>query len=112
MELIKVKPLSVNVCWKGKRTKTDKYRGYERLLMYVLLPKMMYVPEGKLQIYLEFGFSNIGSDFDNPVKSFIDILQKKYGFNDNRIYKGIIEKVKVKKGQEYIKFEITSYGNL
>ncbi len=112
MELIKIKPLSVNECWKGKRTKTDKYRAYGIELLLVFLPKMVFIPEGKLQIYIEFGFSNIGSDFDNPVKPFIDLLQKKYGFNDNRIYKGIIEKVKVKKGQEYIKFEITSYENL
>ncbi len=112
MELIKVKPLSVNECWKGKRYKTDKYRGYERLLMFVLLPKMLFIPEGKLQIYFKFGFSNIGSDWDNPVKAFQDILQKKYNFDDKRIYRAIVEKELVKKGQEYIKFEITSYENL
>ena len=109
MELIKIKPLSVNAVWKGKRYKTDKYQNYEKELFWALLPKTLFIPEGKLQIYLQWGFSNIGSDWDNPIKPFQDVLQMKYNFSDARIYKGIVEKVKVKKGEEYIKFEITSY---
>ena len=40
------------------------------------------------------------------IKNFVDILSKKYHFNDSLIYRGIIEKVIVPKGKEYIKFEI------
>jgi len=109
MELIKIKPLSVNECWKGRRSKTEKYKWYEMELLLSLLPKMMFIPEGKLQIYLKFGFSNISADWDNPIKPFQDILQKKYGFDDKRIYRGIAEKEKVKKGDEYIQFEITRF---
>jgi len=40
------------------------------------------------------------------MKLFIDILQKKYLFNDNRIYKATIYKEIVKKGKEFIEFDI------
>ena len=109
MELIKIKPLSVNECWKGTRKKTDKYKWYEMELLLSLLPKMMFIPEGKLQIYLEFGVSSRGFDYDNAIKPFQDILQKKYGFDDNKIYMAFINKKIVKKGEEYIKFEILAY---
>ena len=102
MVKINIKPLSVNQCFQGKRYKTHKYKSYETELMLVLLPKMMYIPEGKLQIYLKFGFSSKASDWDNPVKPFQDILQKKYGFDDKRIFKAIVEKELVKKGDEYV----------
>ena len=48
---------------------------------------------------------------DNPIKPFTDCLQKKYGFNDNRIIEAHIKKVKVKKGEEYIKFELRELEN-
>ena len=38
--------------------------------------------------------------------SFIDGLQDMYGFNDSQIYKLNLSKAIVKKGEEYIKFEI------
>ncbi len=31
-----IKPLSVNECWQGRRYKTDKYRSYEKQLLYTL----------------------------------------------------------------------------
>jgi Holliday junction resolvase RusA-like endonuclease len=71
-----------------------------------MLLRPLTVPEGDLFLSLEWGFSNAGSDFDNPVKPFTDCLQKKYNFNDNRIIESHIKKVKVKKGDEYINFEL------
>ena len=85
----------------------DKYKAFERGLLY-LLPAMK-IPYQKLQLNLEFGFSNRGSDLDNPVKMVQDILSKKYGFNDNLIFRIILDKVIVKKGDEYIKFEIIEH---
>lgn len=72
-----------------------------------MLPKMT-VPEGPLMIVFRFGFSNMGADFDNPLKPTIDCLSKKYKFNDNNIYEAHVQKVKVPKGQEYFEFEITA----
>lgn len=63
-------------------------------------------PDGPLYLKIVFGFSNKASDIDNPVKPFIDILQKKYKFNDKRIYCLQVDKKDVKKGEEYIYFRI------
>jgi Holliday junction resolvase RusA-like endonuclease len=101
---IKVKPLSVNQAWQGKRYKTKDYKVYEKEV-YFKLPHLN-IPDGQLEIYLEFGLSNKQADWDNPIKPFIDILQFKYGFDDKRIYAATVKKTIVKKGQEYIKFKI------
>lgn len=101
---INLKPLSVNEVWKGKRLKTDKYKIYERSLL-LLLPKIK-MPDPPFEIFYEFGFSNSLSDFDNPVKPFTDVLQKKYGINDRDIMKATITKTIVKVGKEFIKFKI------
>jgi Holliday junction resolvase RusA-like endonuclease len=102
---IKIKPLSVNDAWKGRRMKTDNYKRYERDLA-LLLPRNLKIPDGDLSIYLEWGFSSAASDWDNPIKPFQDILQKKYGFNDNRIFNATVKKIKVPKGSEYVIFDI------
>jgi Holliday junction resolvase RusA-like endonuclease len=104
---IDIKPLSVNEAWKGRRFKTPAYEKYERDVL-LLLPKIE-VPEGLMCIRLTFGFSSLGSDFDNAIKPFIDCMQKKYGFNDNRIKRAIIEVENVDKGDEFIEFELSDY---
>ena len=104
-----IKPLSVNQVWQGQRFKTPKYKRYERDIL-TILPKLI-IPQGKLELTLRFGFSSKLSDVDNPVKCFVDCLQKKYGFNDSRIYKITITKVDVKKGDEFIEFELTASGD-
>jgi len=65
------------------------------------------IPDGPLSITLEWGFSSAASDWDNPIKPFQDILQKRYGFNDSRVMEAYVKKVKVKKGDEYIIWNIT-----
>lgn len=77
-----------------------------------MLPKKLTVPHGLLQIYLEFGFSTMASDWDNPIKPVQDILAKKYKFNDKNIMQGVVKKVIVKQGDEYIKFQITKYNGV
>lgn len=107
---INIKPLSVNQCWQGKRFKTPKYKAYEKELL-LLLPSNYKVPLKPLKITLKFGFSSKLSDWDNPIKPFQDILQKKYNFNDSLIYKAIVTKEIVPKGKEYIYFKIENYEN-
>ncbi len=97
---IKIKPLSVNLAWKGRRYKTQNYVQYERDVYY-LLPKQVNITN---KLYIDLGFSSNASDIDNPIKPFLDILQKKYQFNDNKIEILHIEKHTVEKGEEYIKF--------
>jgi Holliday junction resolvase RusA-like endonuclease len=64
------------------------------------------VSDGELELDITFGLSNRAADIDNPLKCFIDVLQKKYGFDDKMIYRLIVNKVITKKGEEFIEFEI------
>jgi len=105
--ILKIKPLSVNEAYTGKRFKTPTYTAYAKEVGFTL--PAMKIPDGKLEIHFTWGFSNSGADCDNPCKPMMDLLQKKYGFNDNRVYKIIQEKEVVKKGREFIKFEIRKY---
>lgn len=102
---INIKPLSINEAFQGRRFKTEKYKKYEKELL-LLLPKNFKLPPPPYYIIFEFGFSNKASDLDNPIKVMQDILQKKYKFNDKDIYKAEITKKIVKKGGEYILFNI------
>ena len=104
--VIKINPLSVNKCWAGRRFKTPDYKSYEREVLLKLKP--MVIPDGKLKLSIVFGFSSKLKDIDNPLKPFIDILQKYYGFNDRDIFKLVIEKKIVKKDSDYINFKITT----
>lgn len=101
---IDIKPLSVNQAWKGTRYKTDKYKRFEFTVL-LMLPKLK-LPEPPYKLSLVFGFSNNASDLDNPVKMFQDIMAKKYGFNDKQIVELNIKKEIVKKGAEFIWFNI------
>lgn len=101
---IPMKPLSVNEAWQGRRYKTDAYKAYE-MEMLLRLPKGQ-LPAPPYRVRYEFGFSNRQADFDNPCKPIGDILQKKYGFNDNEIYEAVIRKKVVPRGHEYIRVNI------
>jgi|TARA_R110000868_G_scaffold176413_1_gene414117 Holliday junction resolvase RusA-like endonuclease len=59
-----------------------------------------------LEVSLVVGLSNMASDVDNVVKPFIDVLQKKYKFNDKYIFRLVVEKKLVVKGAEFIEFYI------
>lgn len=104
---IHIKPLSVNEAWQGRRYKTTDYKDYEAIVC-ALLPRLT-VPDGKLCLTVEFGL-NMQADIDNPLKPFIDCLQKKYGFNDRDIYQLNVTKKAVKHGGGYIQFSIDSIG--
>lgn len=102
--LIHIKPLSINEAFQGRRFKTPKYKKYERDVL-LLLPNLD-IPKEPLKITFTFGFSNKQSDIDNPVKTIMDIMQKKWGFNDSQVYELNLKKVIVHKGKEYIDFNI------
>ena len=107
---LKIKPLSVNKAWQGKRFKTPYYKAYEQELL-LRLPNAYRVPEdGPLEVYYEFGLNTV-ADWDNPIKPLQDILQKKYNFDDRRIIKATVIKKVVKKGEGYLKFSILPYSD-
>lgn len=94
----------------GRRFKTKDYKQYEVDLMKEL-PDTIPLPESgtPLLVAIRWGFSSSASDIDNPIKPFQDILQKKYGFNDRDIFKLIVTKSKVDKGDDYIEFSVEVY---
>jgi Holliday junction resolvase RusA-like endonuclease len=102
---LEIKPLSVNEAWQGRRFKSVKYKKFE-LDVLLLLPKSKEVYSDMIRIELFFGFSNVLSDLDNPVKMTLDILQKKYGFNDKNIFELNVRKCKTEKGKEFISIQI------
>jgi Holliday junction resolvase RusA-like endonuclease len=102
---IQVKPFSVNEAWKGKRYRSDNYKAFQREMMH-LLPPLKITFKNSLKVNLVFGFSSKAADIDNPIKPLLDILQKKYGFNDNQIYQMNVEKQITKKGEEFIELSI------
>ena len=104
MITLNIKPLSVNSAWQGKRFKSKQYKEYEEAVL-LMLPAMK-LPPPPYRINFEFGFSNVASDLDNPVKPALDLLQKKYGFNDKHVMVMHLEKKIVSKGKEYIKIDI------
>ena len=107
METIKLKPLSLNSAYRGRRFTTPELKSFKNELFY-LLPKII-VPKGKLKVRYIFGVSSKNADGDNLIKCFQDAIADTYRFNDKLIYKWDVEKIDVKKGEEYIKFKIESY---
>lgn len=105
MNSVGIKPLTVNQCWQGRRVKTAKHRQYREDLA-ALLPKGVFVPDGKLEVAYTFKVSSKLSDYDNLIKAFQDALCENYGFDDRQIYKAVINKVDVKKGEECVAFDI------
>ena len=105
---IQVKPLSVNKAYQGRRFRTPEYDRYQTAVL-LQLPHFD-IPPTLLRLVYEFGFSNSQADADNPCKLFTDILQKKYGFNDSRVYEILIRKTIVPKGQEFVKFNILPFN--
>lgn len=103
-----IKALSINDAYRGRRFKTRDYEAFAKELTY-LLPASFVVPEGKLELTLTVGQSASSCDWDNPIKTFQDVMAKKYGFNDKRIFRGVVEKVIVPKGKEYIEWDLKSF---
>lgn len=111
----KIKLLSVNQAWQGKRYKSKKYSQYEKSLLWTL-PNISIPNFKQYYIVYIFKFSNNLFDWDNPIKPLQDILQKKYGFNDRDITIALTFKKLVSKKNEgfivYIGDAINFYSDL
>jgi Holliday junction resolvase RusA-like endonuclease len=105
---LNIKPLSINAAFQGKRFKTPLYKSYETKMLLMLPKNIGKIPD-QIEVNITFGFSNKASDIDNCVKLFLDLLQKKYRFNDSQIYRLNIHKVLTDKGLDFIEFEIKKY---
>lgn len=102
---VDIKPATINQCWRGRRFKTKLYEEYENDLLNIL-PDNITVEDGRpLRLNIEFGISAV-QDIDNGLKPLIDILQKKYKFNDRYIMELNVKKTIVKKTDHFIKVNI------
>ena len=105
MILLKIKPLSTNEMYGGRKVKSYKYRDFQKQIL-PLLPNELSIPKGKIQLFVAVGLSSKLADLDNTLKPFIDCLQLKYGFNDKWIYSLTASKADVSKGEEFIQFSL------
>jgi Holliday junction resolvase RusA-like endonuclease len=103
---LKIKPLSVNQAWQGKRFKTDLYNDFIQKMHFILPNEIEIQDKKNIKIAIEFGFSSKASDIDNCIKSFLDCLVKKYKFDDRDIQEMHVFKSITKKGEEFIRFKI------
>ena len=103
--VLNIKPLSVNNCRQWRRFKTKNYLQYEKELL-LKLPQRIIDDWLPLIVTITYWFSNIGADIDNPSKPLLDILQKKYWFDDKWIFEKHEYKLLVSKWHEFIKLEI------
>lgn len=89
---LKIKPLSVNAAWQGRRFKTKECNEYCKTLE-MLLPRKRVDGE-YYALHLKFHLKNFArTDSDNLVKLLQDALVKKGMISDDRkIVKHILEK--------------------
>ena len=106
---IEIKALSVNQAFQGRRFHTKHHKQWSENVS-LLLPNKIELPPPPYELFLKFGFSSTLADWDNGIKCFQDSLAKKYGFNDKLIRRGVVETEIVKKGFEFIEFEIKHYA--
>lgn len=107
---VNIVPLSINKAFQGKRFKTKDYLKFEHDMMY-LLPKFT-MPYPPYSVSIHYGFSTKLADLDNPTKIVIDIMQKKYKFNDRYIFELKLTKEIVSKGNEFIQIDAKTYKKL
>ena len=115
MNRIRIKPLSINEAFQGKRFKTKLYEKFKDTIQKYLIPKRKlpkHPEKTKLFVHYRWGFSSSRSDIDNPVKPFQDVLFDRMPNDDRDVYFTILEKRIVPKGKEHIDYHIGDQRDL
>ena len=104
------KPLSANKMFYRNKNKTVEYRAYQDEIRDQLMGTEWEFGSDQVTFEVTAGFSNRAADLDNCIKPFLDTYQNIYKeFNDNKVYKIILTKDIVQKGEEYLDVKI--YAN-
>lgn len=106
--IIKIKPISVNEAWRWRKFSTPKKTEYEKEVRKALIGCTLEDCIAPYEIHFKFYIPKM-QDYDNCIKVSQDILCEHFGINDRDIYKAIIEKVPVKKGEERWEVDIVTY---
>lgn len=95
---IKIRPISINKCFKGRRFKTKDYKDW-RDLFAILIGKKKETVVGMVDIDLKFYIKNYKmADVDNMCKPCLDALVDSKVIEDDRFVKRItLEKFPVKR---------------
>jgi len=95
--IIKIKPISINKCWQGRRYKTPEYTNWR--IAFGLLASNSVRFSGYIEINLKFYIHNYKmADVDNFIKPTLDALVDKNIIDDDRFIKRIIsEKFQIAK---------------
>jgi len=102
--IIKIKPISINQAWCGKRFKTPKYKQWREEMGWLLGGCKPIEPPYRIKV--TFGVDS-RTDIDNPIKPLFDALQDANIITNDRYIEELhVYKKKVKKGEEFIEFEV------
>ena len=105
---IPIQPLSQNLAWgSGRRYKSKPYREYEvqikKYLKKLHLPKIK--PKEPFYLYFEFGIPYM-QDLTNGTKLIEDLIADYLGINDRDVMAVYLRKIKCKKSDCFIRFNI------
>jgi len=89
---IRLKPITVNKCWQGRRFKTPEYETWREAFGYLITTDEGYVEEdGELEVWLKFYLKHYSTtDVDNLVKPTLDALQENGVIENDRFIKRIV----------------------
>lgn len=97
---LKGQTMSANKMYLGRKRKGAEYREFEGNMSRVLPDNFSPPASGKMKVLIYVKYKTAASDIDNCIKTTLDVLQKKYGFNDNKVYDLRVIKDTCKKGEE------------
>ena len=106
-----VKAYSSNVMYGSTASnywRNEKYLKFKRdVLKFIKHEDIFLHKDQSIKYNVVYGISS-RFDLDNAIKVFVDILKDRYNFDDDRITKIDAEKQKVKRGLEFIEFDLVS----
>ena len=105
LQIISIKPISINECWQGRRFATSKYKDFTKDMLRVMPKQKMLSGEVDLKIVLYLK-SIFRSDIDNFIKPIIDCLVKRCWIEDDRFIQHL-EVIKIKNKTEQIGINLT-----
>lgn len=105
-----LKALSTNALYIGRKVKSKAAREFETAIAHLLAVLKPTPPpaEGDLTLHFRFGTTR-KQDTSNCVKLAEDCIARHFGINDRRFVGHTAVRVPVKKGGEFILFEILPY---
>lgn len=106
------KPQSANRMFYRAKQLTVQYRQWREAIYedINMERKWPFKADDKLEFNVKIGVSSKLFDVDNAIKPLLDTFQYMFDFNDRMVFKVIIEKEWVKKGEEYFDVTATKYG--